>query len=150
MQDNITYVIYNESLNGYIDKMGSVSFKIGMAETFMDQAQCKVEIQKRSRMYKEVPSYDEANWKIKKAIIAVFAENVEASGSAACEITETASPVILAPQTIVEPVIESPTVVQPVVVASELPVISVAPAAPEAEAKPEEVPIVLGAINQVG
>lgn len=116
MQENITYIIYNESLDGYIDKSGSVSSQIRMAETFMDKTQCKVEIQRRSKMYKEVPSYDEQNWKIKTAMIGLISEDAllpPPPEQPVCQLPANPDGAVVT-DIPAEPVTETPVVITPV------------------------------------
>lgn len=71
MENNTGHVIVNSYLKGVLDKDDRFSSNLALAKIFDNETQCKTEIAKVSKQYKEVEAYHENNMEIKKVSISI-------------------------------------------------------------------------------
>lgn len=71
MENNKGYTVFNSYLKGFLDKDDRFSSNLAIAKIFDNETQCKTEIAKVSKQYKEVEAYHENNMEIKKVSISI-------------------------------------------------------------------------------
>jgi len=72
MENNTGYTIFNSYLKGFLDKDDLFSSNLSIAKIFDNEMQCKTQITRVSKQYKEVEAYNENNMEIKKVSIAII------------------------------------------------------------------------------
>lgn len=72
MEPTIGLVIYNSLLKGYLEKDKWFSSNLKHVLVFDNEAQCKTEMEKLSRLYKEVEAYKLENMEVKKLSLQII------------------------------------------------------------------------------